>query len=246
MIDIEKSSKFLRDIKDDADIEKIIKQKTNLSNLLNLILKQINNDIDINSINNLKDSQIWAFIYNNSSKTINDFKSQLKFSNEIINELSNFTEAINNKKEKKNLGKKTKREKEIKEGDKIEEEEMDEEGEEEEDMEEDNNNKKEDINFGKQKDIFFSMKDLNNFADQFEEEDNNLDDNDDDNNNKIKSAPNKLILSSSRKKNQLLNEENNNEEMEEDEDDENNSLYSEEQEIKAENYIPKSKKSKQK
>ena len=236
MIDIEKSSKFLRDIKDDADIEKIIKQKTNLSNLLNLILKQINNDIDINSINNLKDSQIWAFIYNNSSKTINDFKSQLKFSNEIINELSDFTEAINNKKEKKNLGKKTKREKEkeIKEGDKIEEEEIDEEGEEEEDMEEDNNNKKEDINFGKQKDIFFSMKDLNNFADQFEEEDNNLDDNDADNNNKIKSAPNKLILSSSRKKNKLLNEENNNEEMEEDEDDENNSLYSEEQEIKAE------------
>ena len=235
MIDIEKSSKFLRDIKDDADIEKIIKQKTNLSNLLNLILKQINNDIDINSLNNLKDSQIWAFIYNNSSKTINDFKSQLKFSNEIINELSDFTEAINNKKEKKNLGKKTKREKEkkIEEGDKIEEEEIDE-GEEEEDMEEDNNNKKEDINFGKQKDIFFSMKDLNNFADQFEEEDNNLDDNDDDNNNKIKSAPNKLILSSSRKKNKLLNEENNNEEMEEDEDDENNSLYSEEQEIKAE------------
>ena len=235
MIDIEKSSKFLRDIKDDTDIEKIIKQKTNLSNLLNLILKQINNDIDINSINNLKDSQIWAFIYNNSSKTINDFKSQLKFSNEIINELSDFTEAINNKKEKKNLGKKTKREKEkeIEEGDKIEEEEIDE-GEEEEDMEDDNNNKKEDINFGKQKDIFFSMKDLNNFADQFEEEDNNLDDNDDDNNNKIKSAPNKLILSSSRKKNQLLNEENNNEEMEEDEDDENNSLYSEEQEIKAE------------
>ena len=235
MIDIEKSSKFLRDIKDDADIEKIIKQKTNLSNLLNLILKQINNDIDINSINNLKDSQIWAFIYNNSSKTINDFKSQLKFSNEIINELSDFTEAINNKKEKKNLGKKTKREKEkeIEEGDKIEAEEIDE-GEEEEDMEDDNNNKKEDINFGKQKDIFFSMKDLNNFADQFEEEDNNLDDNDDDNNNKIKSAPNKLILSSSRKKNQLLNEENNNEEMEEDEDDENNSLYSEEQEIKAE------------
>ena len=235
MIDIEKSSKFLRDIKDDASIEKIIKQKTNLSNLLNLILKQINNDIDINSINNLKDSQIWAFIYNNSSKTINDFKSQLKFSNEIINELSDFTEAINNKKEKKNLGKKTKREKEkeIEEGDKIEEEEIDE-GEEEEDMEDDNNNKKEDINFGKQKDIFFSMKDLNNFADQFEEEDNNLDDNDDDNNNKIKSAPNKLILSSSRKKNKLLNEENNNEEMEEDEDDENNSLYSEEQEIKAE------------
>ena len=236
MIDIEKSSKFLRDIKDDADIEKIIKQKTNLSNLLNLILKQINNDIDINSINNLKDSQIWAFIYNNSSKIINDFKSQLKFSNEIINELSDFTEAINNKKEKKNLGKKTKREKEkeIEEGDKIEEEEIDEEGEEEEDMEDDNNNKKEDINFGKQKDIFFSMKDLNNFADQFEEEDNNLDDNDDDNNNKIKSAPNKLILSSSRKKNKLLKEENNNEEMEEDEDDENNSLYSEEQEIKAE------------
>ena len=39
-------------------------------------------------------------------------------------------------------------------------------------------------------DIFFSLKDLNDFADQFEEEDNNI----------IKSAPNKLKLSSSRNK----------------------------------------------
>ena len=38
------------------------------------------------------------------------------------------------------------------------------------------------------------MKDLNNFADQFEEEDNENDLND--NINKIKSAPNKLTISS--------------------------------------------------
>ena len=117
---------------------------------------------------------------------------------------------------------------------------MEEEMEEEEDEEniDDINNNKEDVNFGKQKDIFFSMKDLNNFADQFEEEDNNmnLDDNENDDTNKIKSAPNKLTISSSRKKSKLKGEDisNNNEEMEEDEDDENNSLYSEEQEIKAE------------
>ena len=85
------------------------------------------------------------------------------------------------------------------------------------------NENKEDVNFGKQKDIFFSMKDLNNFADQFEEEDNNEDIN---KINKTKSAPNKLTLSSSRNKN-ITSEE-------EEENDENNSLYSEEQQIEAE------------
>ena len=91
------------------------------------------------------------------------------------------------------------------------------------------NDNKEDMNFGKQKDIFFSMKDLNNFADQFEEEDNINNENDEDK-NKIKSAPNKLTLSSSRNKNKKLTEEGEDEE----EDDENNSLYSEEQQIEAE------------
>ena len=67
------------------------------------------------------------------------------------------------------------------------------------------------------------MKDLNNFADQFEEEDNNEDINQI---NKTKSAPNKLTLSSSRNKN-ITSEE-------EEENDENNSLYSEEQQIEAE------------
>jgi U3 small nucleolar RNA-associated protein MPP10 len=219
MIDIEKSSKFLRDIKDDADIEKIIKQKTNLTNLLNLILKQINNDIDINSINNLKDSQIWAFIYNNSSKAITEFKSKLKDINSILNELSEFNESLNTKQEKKNLGKKTKREKEA-ENDELEN--MEEIEEEDDEINSEENENKEDVNFGKQKDIFFSMKDLNNFADQFEEEDNNEDIN---KINKTKSAPNKLTLSSSRNKNIT---------SEEEENDENNSLYSEEQQIEAE------------
>lgn len=233
MFDIEKASEFLKDIKEDTSIEKIIKQKSNLSKLLNLILKQINNEIDLDSLTNLQDSQIWAFINNNSSKTINEFKSQLKNTKIILNELSEFNDTLKEKeeiKEKKNLGKKTKREKENEE---EEEEENDmEEMEEEEDIDEINNNK-EDVNFGKQKDIFFSMKDLNNFADQFEEEDNNmnLDDNENDDINKIKSAPNKLTISSSRKKNKTKDD---GEEMEEDEDDENNSLYSEEQEIKAE------------
>ena len=228
MFDIEKTSEFLNDIKDNTSIEKIIKQKQNLAKLLNLILKEINPDIDINSLNNLKESQIWAFIYNNSSQVINDFKSQTKNINNIINELSKFNEEINEKeeiKEKKNLGKKIKREKE------IDEEQMEEEGNEEEEEEEDDdikNEDKEDKNFGENKDIFFSMKDLNNCADQFEEEDNE-NDMDDNNTNKIKSAPNKLTLSTSRNKQKDLEED-----EEEEEDDENNSLYSEEQDIKAE------------
>ena len=239
MFDIEKASEFLKDIKENSSIEKIIQQKSNLSKLLNLILKHINNEIDLDSLSNLQDSQIWAFINNNSSKTINEFKSQLKNSKIILNELSEFNETLKEKeeiKEKKNLGKKTKREKENEEEEENDmEEEIEEEEEEEEDI--DNiNNSKEDINFGKQKDIFFSMKDLNNFADQFEEEDNNmdLDDNENDDNNKVKSAPNKLTISSSRKKNKLKKDVDDNEVMEEEEDDENNSLYSEEQEIKAE------------
>ena len=219
MFDIEKTSEFLKEINDNTSTEKILKQKSKLSKLLNLILKEINQDIDINSLNKLKESQIWAFIYNNSSQAINDFKSQLKNSNLILNELTEFNEALNEKEEKKNLGKKTKREKD-------EEEEEIEENDEEEDSINELDENKEEKNFGENKDIFFSMKDLNNFADQFEEEDNDIN-NDNNITNKIKSAPNKLTISSSRNKNKNIEEE------EEDDEDMNNSLYSEEQEIKA-------------
>ena len=229
MFDIEKSSSFLKDINDDTSIEKIIKQKSNLSKLLNLILKQIDSNIDIKSLNNLEQSQIWAFIYNNSTKVINDFKSKMKDINSVLNELSEFNETLNEQQEQKNLGKKTKREKDLEDIEEEENEGMEdmEEGEEDDEMNENMENK-EDMNFGKQKDIFFSMKDLNNFADQFEEEDNNEDENNHDG-NKIKSAPNKLMLTSSRNKNKKSNEEG-----EEEEEDENNSLYSEEQQIEAE------------
>ena len=228
MFDIEKSSSFLKDINDDTSIEKIIKQKSNLSKLLNIILKHIDSNIDINSLNNLEQSQIWAFIYNNSTKVINDFKSKMKDINSVLNELSEFNETLNEQQEQKNLGKKTKREKDLEDMEEENEgmEDM-EEGEEDDEMNENMENK-EDMNFGKQKDIFFSMKDLNNFADQFEEEDNNEDENNHDG-NKIKSAPNKLMLTSSRNKNKKSNEEG-----EEEEEDENNSLYSEEQQIEAE------------
>ena len=122
------------------------------------------------------------------------------------------------------MGKKIKREKE------VDEEEMEEEENEEEEEDEDiKNDDKEDKNFGENKDIFFSMKDLNNFADQFEEEDN--ENNNDEDISKIKSAPNKLTLSSSRNKNKNKNI---NSEEEGEEDEENNSLYSEEQQIEAE------------
>ena len=230
MFDIEKSSSFLKDINDDTSIEKIIKQKSNLSKLLNIILKHIDSNIDINSLNNLEQSQIWAFIYNNSTKVINDFKSKMKDINSVLNELSEFNETLNEQQEQKNLGKKTKREKDLEDMEEEDNEGMEDMEEEEEEDDEMNENmeNKEDMNFGKQKDIFFSMKDLNNFADQFEEEDNNEDENNHDG-NKIKSAPNKLMLTSSRNKNKKSNEEG-----EEEEEDENNSLYSEEQQIEAE------------
>ena len=229
MIDIEKTSEFLNDIKSIDNIEKIKKQKSKLLKLLNLLLKEINNDIDINSLKNLKESQIWAFIFNNSSKTINDYKSQLKNYQDILNELNEYNEE--NDINKNILGKKIKRNKENKNEEDIEDNEN-EDIEEFEEMEENEDIKEEDDNFGNKKDIFFSMKDLNNFADQFEEEDNNMNENND-NNNKIKSAPNRLKLSSSRKNNNKKNISEENEEDEEEEDNENNSLYSEEQEIKA-------------
>ena len=237
MIDIEKSSKFLKNIKQNDSAEKLIKQKDNLSKLLKIILKEINYDIDTDTLNNLDDSQMWAFIYNNSIKHINNFKNKTKNTKDILDELTQINND-NEENEPKHLGKKTKREnkKEIvdiedinEEDDDNEEQEMSEENEdeneemnenvddeEEEDIKEKSKNKKD-----KDKDIFFSMKDLNNFADQFEEEDNN----------NLKSAPNRLKLSSSRNKKQNEEkEENEDEEME----DENNSLYSEEQEVKAE------------
>ena len=232
MIDIEKTSEFLNDIKSIDNIEKIKKQKSKLLKLLNLLLKEINNDIDINSLKNLKESQIWAFIFNNSSKTINDYKSQLKNYQDILNELNEYNEE--NDINKNILGKKIKRNKENNENKNEEdiEDNENEDIEEFEEMEENEDIKEEDDNFGNKKDIFFSMKDLNNFADQFEEEDNNMNENND-NNNKIKSAPNRLKLSSSRKNNNKKNISEENEEDEEEEDNENNSLYSEEQEIKA-------------
>ena len=224
MIDIEKETKFLKSIKKNDSVEKLKKQKENLSRLLKMLLKEINNDIDIDSLNNLDDSQMWAFIFNNSSQSINNFKIKTKNFQEILDELEN-SKSTSEKKEK-NLGKKRKKAEKILEEDKFEvKEEMEEEdeeieSEENEDMKEKINGRNGEENQDK-KDIFFSMKDLNNFADQFEEEDND----------NLKSAPTKLKLSSSRnKKKEDESKENEDEEIE----DENNSLYSEEQEVKAE------------
>ena len=236
MIDIEKESKFLKNIKNTDSIEKLIKQKDNMLKLLKILLKEINKDIDLDSLNNLDDSQIWAFISNNSYQSINNFKTKTKNYQDILTELSDTINITEEKIEKKNLGKKKKREKNIEDHidiDKNEEmeeeqnEELEEDKNEENEMEENEDEdmnrilKNKENNDKKDKDIFFSMKDLNNFADQFEEEDNNM----------IKSAPNRLKLSSSRNK-KSNKEENENEE--EEIEDENNSLYSEEQEVKAE------------
>ena len=253
MIDIEKESKFLKNIKNNDSIDKLIKQKKNLSNLLKIILKEINNEIDIDTLDNLDDSQMWAFIYNNSSESINNYKNKTKNFQDILNEL---IETINTKEntDSKKLGKKTKRIKDnnnkdnednLEENEEIEDEEneekefneeneeneeIDDEEYEEEDDEDENMNKilkkgdKDSNPDKKDKDIFFSMKDLNNFADQFEEEDNN----------NLKSAPNKLKLSSSRNTKNKTKEKEENENEDEEIEDENNSLYSEEQEVKAE------------
>ena len=236
MIDIEKESKFLKNIKNTDSIEKLIKQKDNMLKLLKILLKEINKDIDLDSLNNLDDSQIWAFISNNSYQSINNFKTKTKNYQDILTELSDTINITEEKIEKKNLGKKKKREKNIEDyididkNEKMEEEqneELEEDKNEENEMEENEDKdmnrilKNKENNDKKDKDIFFSMKDLNNFADQFEEEDNNM----------IKSAPNRLKLSSSRnKKSNKEENENEDEEIE----DENNSLYSEEQEVKAE------------
>ena len=236
MIDIEKESKFLKNIKNTDSIEKLIKQKDNMLKLLKILLKEINKDIDLDSLNNLDDSQIWAFISNNSYQSINNFKTKTKNYQDILTELSDTINITEEKIEKKNLGKKKKREKnivdyiDIDKNEEMEEEqneELEEDKNEENEMEENEDEdmnrilKNKENNDKKDKDIFFSMKDLNNFADQFEEEDNNM----------IKSAPNRLKLSSSRnKKSNKEENENEDEEIE----DENNSLYSEEQEVKAE------------
>ena len=111
MFDIEKNSEFLKNIEANDNIEQLMKQKNNLLKLLKIILKEVNNDLDNESLNNLDDDQIWAFIFNNSSKSINDFKSKTKNIKEILDELID----VNSQKEMdyNNLGKKTKREKEI-------------------------------------------------------------------------------------------------------------------------------------
>ena len=247
MLDIEKGSKFLKNFEINNNQEQLKKQKENLLALLKITLKLIDNDIDLETLNNLDDSQIWAFIFNNSSKTINDFKSKSKNIEEVLEELSLINSENNEKKnDKKVLGKKKKRiEEEI--GEEEEDENMENDKEEEENEEEDENGNEgedegedevedddegedEDENMNEKlknkkdksdnKDIFFSLKDLNNFADQFEEEDNN----------NVKSAPNRLKISSSRNKQQKKEDMNEEEEEEED----NNSLYSEEQRVKAE------------
>ena len=244
MAEIEKASKFLNDFKENDTVTKITKNKDQIFNLLKILLKQINNDIDTETLNNLDFSQLWAFIYNYSSKSLTNFKQYVKNSTDILAELTNIlnenTKLI--KKNKKDLGKKRKRTKEEddfnleeneEEEKENEEENMNEDNEEIENEEEENENeeneneeiekeeeneKEKEVNNkkkknSKEKDMFFSLKDLNDFADQFEQEENPT----------LKTAPNKLKLSVSRKK----DPENENE-------DEEGSLYEEDQEIKAE------------
>ncbi len=111
MIDIEKESKFLKNIKNTDSIEKLIKQKDNMLKLLKILLKEINKDIDLDSLNNLDDSQIWAFISNNSYQSINNFKTKTKNYQDILTELSDTINITEEKIEKKNLGKKKKKRK---------------------------------------------------------------------------------------------------------------------------------------
>ena len=141
MLDIEKGSKFLKNFEINNNQEQLKKQKENLLTLLKITLKLIDNDLDLESLNNLDDSQIWAFIFNNSSKTINDFKNKSKNIEEVLEELSLINSENNEDKiDKKILGKKKKRiEEEIEGEDEDENENMEDDKEEGENEDEEGN-----------------------------------------------------------------------------------------------------------
>ena len=171
--------KFLKKI----NKKNVIKYENNMKKLLFFYLKELDSNINIEIIEKLDFIQIWPIIQNLANNNIEELKNinennnfKLDLNNELDLIIENDINLLNKKRERSN--------------EKIEENENEEnenENENEENFESENNN-----NNNKLKDNFFSMEELNKFADEFDEIDNNLN-----NENKekiLKSAPNTISL----------------------------------------------------
>ena len=170
----------------------IKKYENNMKKLLFFYLKELDSNINIDIIKNLDFIQIWPIIQNLVNNNIDELKNinenDNNFKNDLNNELDliidNDINLLNKKRERLN----EEIENEENENEENEENENEENEEKENENEENNNNKK-------IKDNFFSMEELNKFADEFDEIDNNLNnENPNDEEKLLKSAPNTISL----------------------------------------------------
>ncbi len=169
----------------------IKKYEKNMKKLLFFYLKELDSNINIDIIKNLDFIQIWPIIQNLVNNNIDELKNinenDNNFKNDLNNELDliidNDINLLNKKRERLN------EEIENEENENEEKEENENEEKEENENEENENNNK------KIKDNFFSMEELNKFADEFDEIDNNINnENPNDEEKLLKSAPNTISL----------------------------------------------------
>ena len=169
----------------------IKKYENNMKKLLFFYLKELDSNINIDIIKNLDFIQIWPIIQNLVNNNIDELKNinenDNNFKNDLNNELDliidNDINLLNKKRERLN------EEIENEENENEEKEENENEEKEENENEENENNNK------KIKDNFFSMEELNKFADEFDEIDNNINnENQNDEEKLLKSAPNTISL----------------------------------------------------
>ena len=169
----------------------IKKYEKNMKKLLFFYLKELDSNINIDIIKNLDFIQIWPIIQNLVNNNIDELKNinenDNNFKNDLNNELDliidNDINLLNKKRERLN------EEIENEENENEENEENENEEKEENENEENENNNK------KIKDNFFSMEELNKFADEFDEIDNNINnENQNDEEKLLKSAPNTISL----------------------------------------------------
>ena len=169
----------------------IKKYENKMKKLLFFYLKELDSKINIDIIKNLDFIQIWPIIQNLVNNNINELKNinenDNNFKNDLNNELDliidNDINLLNKKRERLN------EEIENEENENEEKEENENEEKEENENEENENNNK------KIKDNFFSMEELNKFADEFDEIDNNINnENPNEEEKLLKSAPNTISL----------------------------------------------------
>ena len=169
----------------------IKKYEKNMKKLLFFYLKELDSNINIDIIKNLDFIQIWPIIQNLVNNNIDELKNinenDNNFKNDLNNELDliidNDINLLNKKRERLN------EEIENEENENEEKEENENEEKEENENEENENNNK------KIKDNFFSMEELNKFADEFDEIDNNINnENPNEEEKLLKSAPNTISL----------------------------------------------------